>query len=162
MLNVRSKWKPIIIELKKVNFPVTGINIWPQIFQASNVSETSIVSAFPRLLDMATTFGVRTVVVVVLVVVDVVVTVVVVKVDCDDPQQIWIYMDDKKWDTPHDLGRLPKNDIYNIYIYIYIYIWDTPHDVMETSKILTIYRYRVGIIQSSSFASFICWVYKGV
>jgi len=43
---------------------------------------------------MATTFGVRTVVVVVLVVVvDVVVTVVVVKVDCGDPQQIWIYMD---------------------------------------------------------------------
>ena len=127
MLNVRSKWKPIIIELKKVNFPVTGINIWPQIFQASNVSETSIVSAFPRLLDMATTFGVRTVVVVVLVVVvDVVVTEVVVKVDCDDPQQIWIYMDDKKWDTPHDLGRLPKNDIYIYNIYTYIYMGYPP------------------------------------
>jgi hypothetical protein len=112
---------------------------------------------------MATTFGVWTVVVVVLGGdVDVVVTVVVVKVDCDDPQQIWIYMDDKKWDTPHDLGRLPKNDIYIYNIYIHIYIWDTPHDVRETSKILTIYRYRVGIIRSSSFASFICWVYKGV
>ena len=34
MLNVGSKWKPIIIELNKVNFPVAGINIWPQIFQA--------------------------------------------------------------------------------------------------------------------------------
>jgi hypothetical protein len=50
--------------------------------------------------------------VVLVAVVDVVGTVGGVKVDSDDPQQIWIYMDDKKWDTPHDLGRLPKNDIY--------------------------------------------------
>ena len=61
----------------------------------------------------------------------------------------WLRTPPKKW------------YIYISILYIYIHIWDTPHDVMETSKILTIYRYRVGIIRSSSFASFICWCTKG-